>query len=84
MSHYIIISADSHKSRTHLPSALDLLNYRLKRKQWGFRDRTRNRKYIKVGDKFIFYVSGNRSQAQHFVAESIAASESIENPYGPI
>jgi hypothetical protein len=68
INYYVLIAADSDRNRLNMPSAFQLANYRLKRKEWGLKERTRYRRHFRAGDKVLIYISGHRENAQHFVA----------------
>lgn len=78
-SFFVLTVADADRNRRYLPSALDLAKYRLKRKEWGLKKRTRYRRHMKPGDKVLIYLSGARDFSQHFIAEGIIASASQGN-----
>lgn len=71
----VLVAADIDRSRTTLPSAYQLAKYRLERRQWGLKHRTRYRATMKKGHRVLVYISGHREFAQHFVAEAVLASE---------
>jgi hypothetical protein len=70
----VLVAADIDRSRKALPSAYELAKYRLGRRQWGLKNRTRYRATMKKGHRVLIYISGHREFAQHFVAEAILAS----------
>jgi hypothetical protein len=79
MKHFVLVAADSDRNRTYLPSAHELATYRLSRKEWGLKVRTRNRGKMTEGDKVLIYLSGSRDFSQHFVASATLASSPIQN-----
>jgi hypothetical protein len=81
-SYFVLITADADRNRLYLPSAFDLAKYRLERKEWGLKDRTRYRKYMTPGDQVLIYISGYRENAQHFVASATIASAPTNNTGG--
>ena len=83
-SYFVLIAADADRNRRYLPSAFDLAKYRLERKEWGLKDRTRYRRSMMPGDKVLIYISGHRENAQHFVASAIIASIPTDNSGGVV
>jgi hypothetical protein len=71
----VLVAADIDRSRKNLPSAYQLAKYRLGRRQWGLKSRTRYRATMKKGTRVLIYISGHREFAQHFVAEAVLASD---------
>jgi hypothetical protein len=71
----VLVAADIDRSRKNLPSAYQLAQYRLGRRQWGLKNRTRYRATMKKGQRVLIYISGHREFAQHFVAEARLASD---------
>lgn len=83
-SYFVLIAADADRNRLYLPSAFDLAKYRLERKQWGLKDRTRYRRLMQPGDQALIYISGYRENAQHFVASATIASSCTYNSGGAV
>jgi len=83
-SFFVLIAADADRNRLYLPSAFELVKYRLARKQWGLKDRTRYRRMMKPGDQALIYISGYREHAQHFVASATIASSCTYNTGGVV
>jgi len=81
-SFFVLIAADADRNRLYLPSAFDLAKYRLERKEWGLKDRTRYRRYMTPGDRVLIYISGYREYAQHFIASATIASVPTNNSGG--
>jgi hypothetical protein len=77
--YFVLTAADAHSSRLYLPSAVQLAKYRLDRKEWGLKTRTRHRKQMKTGDRVLIYISGRRELSQHFIAEATIASDPTRN-----
>jgi hypothetical protein len=71
----VLVAADIDRSRKTLPSAYELAKYRLGRRKWGLKNRTRYRATMKKGHRVLIYISGHREFAQHFVAEATLASD---------
>ena len=82
--YFVLIAADADRNRLYLPSAHQLAKYRLGRKEWGLKERTRYRRQMKAGDKVLIYLSGYRELAQHFVAEATIASAPARNLGGMV
>jgi len=83
-SYFVLIAADSDRNRLYMPSAFELAKYRLERKEWGLKERTRYRRYMKPGDQVLIYISGWRENAQHFVAHATIASVPEANTGGSV
>jgi hypothetical protein len=82
--YFVLIAADAARHRLYLPSAFQLAKYRLNRREWGLKDRTRYRRQIEPGDSVLIYISGHRDLAQHFVAEATIASLPSRNFGGSV
>lgn len=83
-SFFVLVAADADRNRLYLPSAFELAKYRLGRKQWGLKDRTRYRRQMKPGDQVLIYISGYREHAQHFIASATIASSCTYNTGGVV
>ena len=81
MQYYLLIVSDLDSSKRWLPSAYELALYRLSRKQWGLNQRTRNRKYVKKGDRLLVYAGGEREHAKCFVGCAVAGTKAMLTPY---
>jgi predicted RNA-binding protein len=83
-SYFVLIAADAHRANLTLPSALDLSKYRIKRREWGLKERTRYRRHMKPGDLVLIYLSGHREYSQHFIAQAEIVKAPSINQKGSI
>lgn len=61
-------------------SAQEIFNFLvLENEQWGFGERTPNRKNIQAGDKVIFYVTGTDNQ--YFIGSAILKSGAYKGDF---
>ena len=81
---FVLIAADADRNRLALPSAFKLAKYRLERKEWGLKDRTRYRRMMEPGDQALIYISGYRELAQHFVATATIDSACMPTTGGSV
>lgn len=66
--YYILITTDSYNNYGSKVSAYDICKVRLKNNCWPLYKGTSNLKKIKIKDKFVVYLGGNRDYRQHFIA----------------
>jgi predicted RNA-binding protein len=77
MSFFILIVSPIELYPSGYVPAREVLENRLNQRVWPFNEYTRNRKSIKEGDKFVFYLAGRlkKQEKQVFVGAATAASQ---------
>ena len=73
MKYFILLTSDSDQI------AKNILDNRLKKKQWEIYDKTNLRRQLEEKDKVIFYLAGSGPNSQHFVGEAIIDKIVYEN-----
>ena len=73
MANYILICMDGTDADGRLLRAAAVARNRIGAKLWPIYSGTRNRTDIKVGDRFVVYIGGQREHAQEFVSTGFVA-----------
>ena len=83
ISHFLLVAVDVDKHRFAEPSAFKVATHRLTIAKWGLREKTKNRKAFKPGDKVLAYAAGKREFGGHIVGEAEIASVALPLEHSP-
>jgi hypothetical protein len=75
-AYFLLVAADVDSRRLSMPSAYEVALHRLKKRLWGLKEHTRNRKQLRPGDELAIYAAGKRNFGGCFVASAKVATAS--------